>query len=254
MPKPEGKRAESLGEFLGLAGSDFNVLEEAIDIEVQKEYSLMAHILKKEPDFPYLRQKYTEDTTDLFDEDFPELKKKRMLVTLATIPEPAAYRAIEAFVKLDSPLKKWATIALQQSRMLLQTTLLDDPAVFISSGLGGRGSLLRFFVVLIHTAPDGLETFQLNTLRAEVETSIRKVGGIVEDMEHRSAYTSLLLLFPIHANLSAIFKEIITECNQYGSFLAENLILTNIKKLPHEEIMQLLAEPSGSARKAGRRG
>ena len=213
----QGKKIEDIDQLLAMAGSNLSILEEEVDIKVQKEYFEMVNLLSKRTEnYQKTSKQYLENINDLYDDTIdPEIKKK-MLVVLATLDDVSVYRAIENFSKQDTPLKKWAIIALQQSRMLLQSTLLDDPGVFISTGLGGQGLLLRYFCVFFYRVPGDLPSFQQNTLKNEAETAINKT------------------------ELQPLFAGIIDECNQYGNFLHENMIITNVKKLTDEEIMHLL--------------
>lgn len=240
MAKLEGKNITSFEELLALAGPNFNILEEEIDIEIQKKYIAMSDEIKRRHDFAILQQKYLHDDSPLFDETIPDKAKKEILVILSYIPEPKAYRSIEQFSKLDTPLKKWAIVSLQQSRILLQSSLLDDPGIFISTGLGGQGGLLRFFIVLLHATPQGLEEYQINLMRTEIQSAITKAQGVVEEIEYTPAYTTLLLLLPLQIDLPAVLNGIIQECNQYGHFLRNNLLITNVKKIPNEEIQQII--------------
>lgn len=140
-----------INELLSKNGAHLNVLEEEIDIEIQREYFNLAHSITEKPrKFKQLCKKYTENINQLFDENIPEKQKKEMLTVLATLDDISIYRAIENFSKQDTPLKSWATVALQQSRMLIQSNLLEDPEIFISTGLGGRGNLLRYFCVFLN--------------------------------------------------------------------------------------------------------
>ena len=161
----QGKNIESLSELVSIIGSNFNILEEEIDIEVQKDYILLAHKIKQDPEFSTKQQKYFHDTAVLFDENTPDEEKKYALIALAQIAEPAAYRAIEMFVKAETPLKPWGVIALQQSRILLNTSLSDNPGVFISTGLGGQGMLMRFFAVIFYSTPEAIAPYQHGTTR-----------------------------------------------------------------------------------------
>lgn len=240
MAKIEGKNINSFEELLAIAGPNFNILEEEIDIEIQQQYIAMADEIKQSHDFAILQQKYLHDSSQLFDETLPDEAKKKILIILSYIPEPKAYRAIELFSKLDTPLKKWAVIALQQSRILLQSSLLDDPGIFISTGLGGHGSLLRFFIVLLHSTPNGLEDFQINLMKTEIQSAITKAEGVVEEIDYKQAYTTILLLLPLQIDLPAILNGIIEECNQYGHFLRNNILITNVKKIPDEEIEEII--------------
>lgn len=243
----QGKKIEDMNQLLAMAGSNLNILEEEVDIKVQKEYFEMLNLLSKEmEDYQSLSKQYLENINDLFDSAVdPEIKKK-MLVVLATLDDVAVYRSIENFSKQDTPLQKWSIIALQQSRMLLQSTLLDDPGVFISTGLGGHGLLLRYFCVFFNKITGNLPAFQQNILKNETETAITKAQGNVESIEFKEEYTIALLLLPLKTELQPLFTGIIDECNQYGHFLHENMIITNVKKLSEDEIHQLLSNKNKS--------
>jgi hypothetical protein len=45
-------------------------------------------------------------------------------------------------------LKDWAALSLQESRMTLESSLLDENQVIISTGLGGKAKKLRYFAVI----------------------------------------------------------------------------------------------------------
>lgn len=237
----QGKKIENIEQLLAMAGSNLNILEEEVDIKVQKEYFEMADLLSKRlDDYPEISKQYVENINDLFNEEIGLEIKKKMLIVLATIEDVSVYRSIENFSRQDTPLQKWAIIALQQSRMLLQSTLLDDPGVFISTGLGGHDLLLRYFCVFFYRIPGELQAFQQNILKNETEAAIIAAEGSIETTEFKKDYATILLLLPLKTDLQPLFANIIDECNQYGNFLHENMIITNVKKLTEEEIDQLL--------------
>lgn len=240
MRKQE-KKIEDMEELLAMAGSNLNIMEEEVDLKVQKEYFALAEVLGlDEASYPKVSKKYLENINDLFDADVDEEVKKKMLVILPTLDDVSVYRCLENFSKQDTPLQKWAVIALQQSRMLLQSTLLDDPGVFISTGLGGHGLLLRYFCVFLKRIPGELKGFQQNILKDETEAAVTAAGGNIESVEFKDEYTAMVLLLPLKTDLQKVFSGIIDECNQYGNFLHENMIITNVKKLSEEEIIELL--------------
>lgn len=237
----EQRKIKDIEELLAMAGSNLNILEEEVDIKVQKEYFHLALALSQNSGtYSQIKKEYLEHINDLFDPEVVPEVKKRMLVVLATINEVAVYRAIENFSKQASPLQKWAIIALQQSRMVLQSNLLDDPGIFISTGLGGHGLLLRYFCVFFNRINGDLPAFQQNTLKNELETAIHAAQGTIENMEFKPDFTTALLLLPLQTDLQPLFTGLIDECNQYGNFLLQNMIITNVKKLSEDEIHQIL--------------
>lgn len=241
MSKKSEKKIEDISQLLAMAGANLNILEEEVDIAVQKQYFATQESLSKSPeDYQNTCKQYVENINDLFDDAVDEEIKKRMLVILATIDDVSIYRAIENFSKLETPLKKWSVIALQQSRMLIQSTLLDDPGVFISTGLGGQGLLLRYFCVFVNKHAGELEDFQRSIVKNETEAAILPLKGVIEQIDFTDAYTTMIILLPIDTDLQPLFTTIIDECNQYGNFLHENMIITNVKKLDDTEIRSIL--------------
>lgn len=241
MSKKSEKKWDEMNDLLAMAGPNLNILEEEVDVKVQKEYFELTNKLGKNPkNYQETCTRYIENINDLFDDNIDEEVKKQMLAVLATIDDISIYRAIENFSKQENSLQKWAIIALQQSRMLIQSTLLDDPGVFISTGLGGLGSLLRYFCVFLNRGNEPLQDFQQNIVRNETESAITPFKGVVEQFDSQNDYTTMLLLLPLDIDLKTLFEGIIDECNQYGNFLHENMIITNVKKLTDEEIEDIL--------------
>jgi hypothetical protein len=234
---------ENINALLSKAGNSLNILEEEIDIHVQRQFmALSARLLKKAREHEEILVR-ARDSVDLLEDDrVAEGEKKKLLVLLATIDDVAIYRAIEAFAKRDTPLKKWGTVALQQSRMLIQSTLMDEATVFVSTGLGGSDSRLRYFCVFIARGGTTLQPFQHDVIQKESELSLSQLDGRVEHVDFYDRYVTLTVLLPINVQLKAAFEGILEECNTYGNFLHEQMIITNVKKLTVPEIDAFLRD------------
>ena len=233
---------ESVNELLSKAGSQLNILEEEIDVKVQHQYMKLLEELIKGGDFKVKSKEAIAHAQDLFDETIDEEEKKTLLAILSTVNDISIYRTIETFQKKDTPLKAWATVALQQSRMLIQSTLLDES--------GGHGTLLRYFCVYIANEGITLQPFQWDIVKKETELVIVKNQGEIEQSDHYDKYITFTLLLPFEANLKDIFYSIIEECNTYGNFLRENMIITNVKKLSIDEIDEFIdSKTKGAKRK-----
>ncbi|NLX28143.1 MAG: hypothetical protein GXY59_04150 [Bacteroidales bacterium] len=216
---------------------NFNVLEEQIDVQLQMEYFEFARKFRKEEDV----KEVSTMGDRLFLEETPSALKREILVALASVPEVEAFRTIERYFKApDEGMKDWATLAFQESRMLLQSSLLDEQQVFISTGMGGKGQKLRYFVVFLNREGTGLTPMQVKLLRDELRYVLEKNDGELEEFSEMMDFTTAVVILPIHAPLKEIFRGVIDECNQYGNFLHDDMVITNVKRLSIPEIIELL--------------
>lgn len=236
----EDKFYQNIQKALENLPDNYSILEEQIDVDVQMKY------------FEYAKQSRQHNkSTDFFDsrEDLfvpgiePE-KKKEILASLAVLDDVKAYRTIEAYVDTaEGELRQWAILALQESRMLLQSSLLDEQQVFISTGLGGKGKKLRYFVVFISRNREALlSEIQQKLLKEELIFELNKHDGVFESMDFTEGFSSALVMLPLSADIKSVFQNVIDECNQYGGFLQEDLIVTNVKVLSRGEIIEMIRE------------
>ncbi len=233
---------DKIKETFGNLPNNFNVLQEEVDIELQMEYFKTSESLrKKDPGT------IKNNIEILFSNDTLTTEKKNALVKLASFENVEAFRAIEKYSnEADAELKQWAILALQESRMMLESGLLGENQVFISTGLGGKGSNLRYFVVLINKNNETFTDLQMKIIRNEFEFTLGKYEAEVESIESDSIYVSLLVVMPLSAPIKDVFQEAIKESNQFGDFISENLIITNVKKLSTKEIDDFLEKASDS--------
>ncbi|WP_167606125.1 hypothetical protein [Maribellus sediminis] len=217
---------------------NFSILEEQIDIEVQMKYfEYTKEATRKEN-----AEACFENREELFDASVGEERKKEILTAIAVYDDVKAYRTLEKFVKeSDGPLKQWGILALQESRMLMQSSLLDEQQVFISTGLGGKGKKLRYFTVFINENREELLTeSQQKLLKDELVFELKKHDGVFESMDFMEGFSSGLVMLPLQVDIKSVFQNVISECNQYGGFLQEDLIITNVKVLSRGEIIQII--------------
>src|SRR5208337_659902 len=133
---------DKIQELLGNLHGNFNILEEQIDIDLQLEYFETSKDIKKSLD----KKETLNNMESLFSSSLSIDAKKNLLIRLASVDQVEAYRSIERYMLEPDPLlKDWATLAMQESKMLLESIFLDQNQVFISTGLGGKGKKLRYF-------------------------------------------------------------------------------------------------------------
>ncbi len=236
----ENNNLKKIQEAIESLPENFSVLEEQIDVELQMEY------------FEYTKDKsnnkeiddFEQAEKDLYDPETPDADIKRLLVRLAGHDKVEAFRIIERYQKqATGMLRNWAILAIQESRMILQSSLLDEQQVFISTGLGGKGQNIRYFITLLNqdTEIDFTET-QKKLIETEFQYFLNESEGELEEIKFEKGFALGLFLFPLKKNLQDIFRSFIDECNQYGNFLREDVIITNVKRLSIDEIKAFLVQ------------
>jgi len=224
---------DKIKELLGTLPSKLNVLEEKIDLELQFEYFEQSRRERK-----LLKQeKALDDSHKLFRDDISTDEKKCILARIASVAKVEAYRVIERFLN-DAPgeLKNWTILALQENRMLLESILLDESHVFISTGLGGKGYKLRYFIVIFGKEEKDFNDVQKKIIRSEFESCLKKYNSELEEINFSGSLANMLVIIPMKVIIKQIFTEAIKECNQFGNFLISNFIITNVKELSFDEI------------------
>ncbi len=226
---------DKIKELLGSLPSQLKVLEEKIDIELQLEF--FEHSRRIRDSFKF--DSVVNYSKRLFLPEVTIEEKKNVLAGIATVPVVESYRAIEKFLR-ETPgiLRNWAILALQENRMLLESTLLDESHVFISTGLGGKGNKLRYFIVLFGKGNKDFTELQKKIIRTEFEICLGHHNSELEELNFSGYLANLLAMIPMTEIIKQLFTEAIEECNQYGDFLLSNFIITNVKELSFDEIRE----------------
>jgi hypothetical protein len=228
---------EKIREILGGTPGNLKILEEKIDMDLQMEYYDCSMRIREEKSDKWA----LEHMQYLSEPGYSVDVKKEILARMASIENVECYRAIEAYLEQAlEPLLSWAILALNESRMLLESKILDENQVFISTGLGGKDEKLRYFVVLMSRTKVELTSSQQMVIKNEFEFILKKFDAIIEESSFSGYLATMLLLLPMTHSLKAVFKEAIDECNRYGDFLNDDFIVTNVRVLSFGEIEEFL--------------
>ncbi len=226
---------ESLKELLAKSAGKYSILEEQIDVELQVEFFELVnkHLKNKRNSEDIL-----SDEDKLYNTDIADDKKKIILVELSNDENVEAYRIIERFMKADiKKLKSWSILALQHARINLETHLLDEQQVFISTGLGGKGEKLRYFISGKLKLGDVFSETQKKIIKSEFEFTFKELNSEIEKIDFINEYFTLFALIPIDVSISEVVLKAIKECNNYGDFLYQKYLVTNVKVLNIKDII-----------------
>lgn len=231
---------KKIQEAIASLPENFSILEEQIDVELQMEYFNYARDVKTK--FP--AELIMQHQSELFDPSISIEDKKNLLILLASQEKVEAFRIIEKYAKNpDAELRAWSILALQESRMVIQSSLMDEQQVYISTGLGGKGQNLRYFVVFIANENIGeFSNIQQKLIREELEFSLKRHDGLLEEINFNGDLVEALLLLPVKSNIQEVFSSVINECNEYGNFIRQDIIITNVKRMTIEEIRNFIGK------------
>lgn len=238
----DDKEYTSVEKVLGKLAGEFYVMEEQVDVDVQMEYFKMVKENRKELN----EEEVISDFDMIYSEEVLLQDKKIILVKLAGIQSVNTFRILEKYYKEDKveDLKDWSILAYNEAKMQLESSLKDQNSIFVSTGMGGKGSALRYFIVLfphedIGTFTDFHTEFVQKELRYILEQFDSKLEGFNEINEKFVAGTALI---PVHINLQDCLSKVFDACNQFAPFVSERFIVTNIKSMSPEEILNFRDE------------
>jgi hypothetical protein len=233
---------EHLQSLFGKNPEQFNIIEEQIDIQLQMSYFKRSKRLKKKK---VELQDMLQKVPLLYQDDVRIEEKRDILIHLASFEQVEAFRAIEAFWKVaEGDIKPWASMAYRENKMMLESSLLDEKQILISTGLGGKGQKLRYFLVFVHAQNEDFTETQQKIVRNELEFVLHKQNSEVESVEFCNQLVKIFVLIPISIAIKDLIVHVVAECNQYGNFVSENFLITNVKELENEEIFQIIQEKS----------
>jgi hypothetical protein len=229
---------KKIQEAISSLPENFSILEEQIDVELQMEYFNYSRDMKS----GFSEDLISRHQNDMFDPNVSIEEKKNFLVLLASQDKVEAFRTIEKYAHNPDPeLRAWSILALQESRMVIQSSLMDEQQVYISTGLGGKNQQLRYFAVFIGNENITIYSeVQQRLIQTELEFALKKYGGNLEEINFHDELAIAILLLPVKSDIQSVFISVINECNQYGDFIRQDIIITNVKRMTVEEIRQFI--------------
>ncbi|MDR2389075.1 MAG: hypothetical protein LBD89_04730 [Tannerellaceae bacterium] len=218
----------------------FHVLEQRIPIEVQIEYFKYSEQMRKNY-AKMTEEEYYIYMHSLSNETLSSDHKKYILTSLAISSDVRAYRFLEDYAQHpEADIAHWAYMALMESRISLESELLEEKQIYISTGLGGKGEKLRFYVLIIALKEEPFQEYQRQTIESEFTYYLPSEDIEIERLTIYDSYVELVLLIPVRKDIKTILDNIIAECNQYGNFLSNIITVTNVKELSADEVAEII--------------
>lgn len=213
------------------AGEAF-VLDSQVDSKLQLKYFSMATSLRgkfEEKDLPQLRRK-------LHNEDIETDKKREIIAGIASVASVKGLRILEEYQN-NAPaiLNDWVKLAVLENKFILHSLLADVPPILIATGLGGKGTRLRYFLAFFSRNEQGFEDWQKKLIQGEVEFALMDKGEL-EAIVFWQDFVRMDLLLEFKVDVKKWSKQLIEVCNEMGNFLLEDHIITNIRTFDESQL------------------
>ena len=223
-----------------------HILEQQVPVEEQMRYFRASERWKKNAGG--LLPAYDEECNHWFRKltDQEEIKsveeKKELLLNLANSKNPVSFRLLKQYVAdgPDPEVANWAYLALMEIQIALESDYSEERQIYISTGMGGKGTKLRFYVLLVSAGRKPFESYQRQVIEREFTYAFSQAGWKTETLHVAENYVELLLPIPIAGNIKKVMGDTIRECNEYGHFLSDRYTITNVKPLSEQEIQEIL--------------
>jgi hypothetical protein len=226
--------SEKLKHLLADKEGKYKILEEQIDIDLQVDFFELIDKLSKKNE---VEKDVNTELKELFEQNTTIQEQKIILAKLSNSETTEAYRAIEQFINSGNhKLKDWGILALQHCRLNLESHLLDEQKIFISTGLGGEDDKLRYFIVCKLKSNIAITNTIKKLIKTEFEFTFKESTAVIEKIQYYNTYFSILGLIPINMPVNEIIIRAINELNNYGGFIYDNYLVTNVKILNKLEI------------------
>ena len=246
--KEEGDVFKKFRDSFSKMDGHFHILEQRVPVELQMEYFKYSEQVRKERAKPDLNEMdYTAFRESLSNPESTTDYKKYILSMLATSREVKAYRMLEDYVQHpDEDVSNWAYMALMESRISLESELSDEKQIYISTGLGGKGEKLRFYVLMLSRDRKPFLEYQRKVIEREFAYFLPKADCEIERLTIGEQYVELVFLIPVRADIKLTLDKVINECNQYGDFLSDIFTITNVKELTEQEVTDIINKNGNS--------
>ena len=246
--KEEGDVFKKFRDSFSKMDGHFHILEQRVPVELQMEYFKYSEQVRKERAKPDLNDMdYTAFRESLSNPESTTDYKKYILSMLATSREVKAYRMLEDYVQHpDEDVSNWAYMALMESRISLESELSDEKQIYISTGLGGKGEKLRFYVLMLSRDRKPFLEYQHKVIEREFAYFLPKADCEIERLTIGEQYVELVFLIPVRADIKLTLDKVINECNQYGDFLSDIFTITNVKELTEQEVTDIINKNGNS--------
>ena len=228
--------------FLKNLPETFEMMEEPISLEIQKEYIEYSHSFE----YGETSEEETNQLCHFLTADAPAIAKKKALGLLAHLGTIPAFRGIEKYYKRaeTDELKQWAALALQECRMFLESSLTNESVGFFSGPMGGQNNKMKCFLMVLPVKETFTET-QKKVIKDEFPMAFKKLNAELQTIDFNDRYAEITAFIPFDVAIDTLMQAGIKKCNELGEFVFEYYYATNGGVPDEKEIENIIKKVKG---------
>ena len=228
------ERDDQIRKILEIIPERLTIAEDGISLAIQQEYLEFTKGMNFKK---YSQEDISAITLSLFKPGLLLFEKKKALAILAQQGTLEAYRAIEKYLESEGhELKDWSVLALQECRILLESSLSDRKVGIVMTGLGGESNRLRYFAAVRSRSDAALSDIQKDMITRSFLDTCEKFDSNLEEVQSYYNYVTIKVLIPLDVAVADVVEGGIKECNAFGDFLDDCYYVTNVKMPTESEI------------------
>ena len=186
---------EQLLSFMKQKRGKIQIVDKPIPPQLQFEYAL--DYMRLSPTVQHMAQEDLEVFVNKalrklhYSSDMTE--KRDLLTVLSSVKLPRVHTALKDYIDYgDRSLRQWATMACMGCRLNLIEDFTESNMIFVASGLGGDGDMIRFNLVLLSCLDCPFSDFE---------------SGMID--------TRLVFLLPVAESPSRFVNDLLATINEF---------------------------------------
>ena len=148
-------------------------------------------------------------------------EKRDLLTVLSSIKLPRVFEVLKDFIDYgDRSLREWATMARMGCRLNLIEDFTGDNMIFVASGLGGDGDLIRYNLVLLNCLDRPFSDFERGMIDKECRYHLDRFSGKMDSLEITDQYARLVFLLPVVKSPGRFLNDLLASINEFHSLVS----------------------------------
>ena len=195
------------------------------------------------------REEYSDDQvlekgkTILENDSLSAHEIKKTLLLLAHSEDMKALHILDKYLSIvPSSLKSFATLAYQECLTSLSADMLEEDQVMVSTGLGSKNNMMRYYFVISHKNKLNFDDSQKKIIEEEFKKVCANKESEIESIEFNKNYALIEALCSINVAIGDVIDSGINQCNKVNNFLRFHYYTTNIEKPSKNTITEYLKE------------